>query len=359
VDESQLPRYLFTWLGRLDIGSDFMKVLVIKLGALGDVVRMSYILKPLHVKYGPDLEITWITLQSAFDLLRFDPYVDCLLVHERLKEPSVRASLKKMHFDLVISWDDEVEALAVLSEISYDRLIGAYLSGSQPIYSPDSSLWFDMGLISKHGKTVADDLKKKNTRTHTQILETVLDLKIEEPLFFGSTLAERRASRLFGKARSRKVGFQLTAGARWPSKEMPLDQAISLIETCLEKACDCYLFGGEENRNYNEKIMQAIGRDRLTEVPSAGILDLAGRIKCLDLLVCADTLALHLAIAQLVPSVSFFSPTSAAEIDVFGRGVKIASTSPDYCSYRPDADNSSITFSRVWNGIKQLSGFSD
>jgi heptosyltransferase-2 len=336
-----------------------MKILIIKLGALGDVVRMSYILKPLHEKYGPDLEITWITLQSAFDLLRFNPYIDLLLVHERLKEPFVRASLKKMHFDLVISWDDEAEALAILSEISYDRLIGAYLSGGKPLYSPESNLWFDMGLISKHGKAVADELKKKNTQTHTQILEAIFDLKVNEPSFFGNAVAEQRAKRFFVKARGRKIGFQLSAGTRWPSKMMRLDEAIPLIKKCLDKACDCYLFGGEENRNYNEKIIKAIGQSRLTEAPPAGILDLAARIKCLDLLVCADTLALHLAIAQSVSSISFFSPTSAAEIDVFGRGVKIASTCPDYCSYCPDADNSSITFSRVWDEIKQLSGFSD
>jgi heptosyltransferase-2 len=331
-----------------------MKILVIKLGALGDVVRMSYILGPLHDKYGPDLEITWITQASAFDLLRFNPYVDHLLFYERLREASSRASLKNTHFDLVISWDDEAEALAILAEVSHDRLIGAYLSGDKAVYSPEAGLWFDMGLISKWGKEKADELKKKNLKTHTQMLEAAFDLRIPKPQFFGSAVAEQRAARFFARAKGRKIGFQLSAGTRWPSKTMQVDEAISLIEECLGDGDDCYLFGGEENRSYNEKLLAALGANRLTEIPPAGILDLAARIQQLDLLVCADTLALHLAIAQSIPSVSFFAPTSAVEIDVFGCGVKVASTSADYCSYRPEADNSSITSSRVWEGIKQM-----
>jgi heptosyltransferase-2 len=65
------------------------------------------------------------------------------------------------------------------------------------------------------------------------------------------------------------------------------------------------------------------------------------------LLISSDSLALHLGIAQRVPFVAFFAPTSAAEIDDFGLGVKITSTSTDYCSYKKDADNSSLTADRL------------
>ena len=41
------------------------------------------------------------------------------------------------------------------------------------------------------------------------------------------------------------------------------------------------------------------------------------------------------------------------------RGEKVASTSPDYCSYRPDADNSSITPERlVEAALRVLAGAS-
>ena len=61
----------------------------------------------------------------------------------------------------------------------------------------------------------------------------------------------------------------------------------------------------------------------------------------------SDSLALHLGLAMEVPTVSFFAPTSAPEIDLFGLGEKVASTAPDYCSYRRDVDRSTLTVERL------------
>jgi heptosyltransferase-2 len=71
-------------------------------------------------------------------------------------------------------------------------------------------------------------------------------------------------------------------------------------------------------------------------------------------IITADTLAMHLAIAQRIPSVSFFAPTSAAEINTFGRGLKVVSTAPDYCNYRSNADNSTITAGRIFEALMHL-----
>jgi heptosyltransferase-2 len=45
--------------------------------------------------------------------------------------------------------------------------------------------------------------------------------------------------------------------------------------------------------------------------------------------------------------VAFFAPTSAAEIELYGRGGKVVSTAHDACSYRRDADTSSLTPERI------------
>jgi heptosyltransferase-2 len=68
-------------------------------------------------------------------------------------------------------------------------------------------------------------------------------------------------------------------------------------------------------------------------------------------LVTSDSLALHMAIARDVRTVGFFAPTSAAEIELYGLGEKVVSTASDYCSYKPDADNSSITPERLCEAV--------
>ena len=58
-----------------------------------------------------------------------------------------------------------------------------------------------------------------------------------------------------------------------------------------------------------------------------------------------------MAIALDVRVVAFFAPTSAAEIELYHLGEKVISTAPDYCSYRADADNSSITPERLRDAV--------
>src|SRR6185295_3813572 len=104
------------------------------------------------------------------------------------------------------------------------------------------------------------------------------------------------------------------------------------------------VMGGEAEVARNRAILEGLARwpVRLNFVDAGcdnGLLDFAALVGECDLLVSSDSLALHMAIAQDVRVVAFFAPTSAAEIELYGLGEKIASTAPDYCSYKPDADN--------------------
>ena len=53
-----------------------MKVLIVKHGALGDVVRTSYFVGPLREKYGAELKLFWITSIGAKPLIARNPYID-------------------------------------------------------------------------------------------------------------------------------------------------------------------------------------------------------------------------------------------------------------------------------------------
>ena len=51
------------------------KILVVKNGGLGDVVRTSYFAKPLKNK-GSNIGLYWLTSPEAVDILQFNPYID-------------------------------------------------------------------------------------------------------------------------------------------------------------------------------------------------------------------------------------------------------------------------------------------
>ncbi len=325
-----------------------MNILIIKFGALGDVIRTSYILPGLFKKYD-NPKVYWITAPESFDLLRFNPYVDTTMT------PDFNMyRLKGRLFDLVISLDDEREVLKTIESIDYKELCGAYLSDNQPTYTGSASAWFDMGLISSFGKATADKLKKENTREHNEIFSEILGIEINEPIFFNSPLIEKRIAKLFNGAYF-NLGINSSAGSRWVSKQLPIDETITLIEKLLSlqvagKQTCVYLLGGREEQERHALIKKAIASDRLIDSGTDNsLLEFAAIIKHCDYVITTDSLALHLAISQKVRNLSFFAPTPSEEIGTFGRGVKIASLADDYCSYRKDADNSTITATRLFD----------
>jgi len=85
-----------------------------------------------------------------------------------------------------------------------------------------------------------------------------------------------------------------------------------------------------------------------------GLLEFAALVDRLDVLITSDSLALHMANARTVPVLAFFAPTSAAEIDLYGRGAKVQSTAADYCSYAKDADTSTLTVKRLVAGFRRM-----
>src|SRR5262245_65656053 len=127
-----------------------MKVLVVKHGALGDVVRTSYFARPIRRKYGDALSLCWITSPAAVPLLAHNPDIDriCTNFDEVLGEV----------FDVVYSLDDEDEVLAGVDRLRCARIVGVCRKETQITYTADSAAWFDMGLRSRFGKARADEL---------------------------------------------------------------------------------------------------------------------------------------------------------------------------------------------------------
>ncbi|MGD0812832.1 MAG: glycosyltransferase family 9 protein [Verrucomicrobiota bacterium] len=326
-----------------------MKILIIKLGALGDAVRTSYFLKGLTGKCGARRHITWVTSEPAIPLLKYHPEIDALISDREFARQG--AEVRDRSFDWVISLDDETEACRLLQNVRWTKLTGAFLQGEEVKYTNDAAPWFDMGLVSRFGKTRADELKRLNQKTHDEIFAGILGLQVISPLFYLAPKARETAGAMLNGKSGRVVGLNLSAGNRWLNKRLLLSEAKNLIARMREAGHEGLLFGGEEDLAYNQQLAGETGCGVLSPV---SLEVFAGVISHVKAIIVADTLALHLAIAQQIPSVSFYAPTSAAEINTFGTGLKVASTSSDYCSYKSQADNSSITAGRLFDAFIEL-----
>ena len=344
-------------------GTAVTTILIVKTGALGDVLRTTSILPGLRERY-TDCRVTWITAPAAVDLVRSNPLVAevvALDVKSAHAVDELQARLSRTAWDRVLSFDDEEPLCRLVSALPTKRLSGAYLeSDGRRAYTPDVGPWFDMGLLSVHGKQVADRMKVDNRRSHPEILTSMLGLPMGKPELefeprhadFARAFFERHAPAAGGPL----VGLNTGAGGRWRSKMLTPECTADVAERvsrALGGRVTFVLFGGADERERNTRIAGLL-RERV-RVADAGVdnalLEFAALVARCDLLVTSDSLALHVALARNVRCVAFFAPTSAAEIEMYGLGEKVVSTAPDYCSYKPDADTSSLTPERVADAV--------
>ncbi|WP_028310666.1 glycosyltransferase family 9 protein [Derxia gummosa] len=320
-------------------------LLIIKHGALGDVVRTSYFAGALRQRFGAALRLSWITAPAALPLLRFNPHIDDLWT--RFDEAG------GLRFDRVYSLDDEQDVVEAVMRLDAAAITGAVLDADgRRGYTDDAAEWFDMGLLSRFGKQRADAMKLTNTASHGRIFSRLFDVPAPLPELFGPPRLQAEAAALLGGGRN--IGINPCAGGRWPSKELLPDELHTLARALLGPASPIgadghlVLLGAAGDRLRNLALAERLADPRVL-VPDTddSVLRLAALIGRLDYLVSSDSLALHLGIAQRVPFLAFFAPTSAVEIDDFAVGVKVVSTAADYCSYRKDADNRSITAARI------------
>jgi heptosyltransferase II len=334
-------------------------ILIIKTGALGDVLRTSSILAGLRSEY-PVGRIEWVTAPAAADLVRSQAEVDGLHLLEPGDDGALEAlgdELERTSWDWVISLDDERPLCALATRLGRARLSGACLDQEgQRAYTADVGPWFDMGLLSVHGKQEADRLKIENRCSHPKIYAEMLGIpmgRTELPL--EEALLARAAARVGRQKNGLLIGLNTGAGGRWTSKQLPVERVVALVSALrdsLGEMTGFVILGGRDEASRNRAIIDGLS---LQAPPIAvidpgvenSLLEFAAIINSLDLLITSDSLALHLGVARRVPIVAFFAPTSAAEIELYGLGEKVCSTSTDYCSYSPAADNSSITAERL------------
>ena len=354
------------------------QILILKTGALGDVLRTTSILPGL-ARRDPGCRVSWVTAHGARPLIERHPDIAAVVgVDPKDAESVARAGdeLAATRWSRVLSFDDEEPLCRLASRLGgagegSGVVSGAYLasaaaedgSSDARVYSPDVAPWFDMGLLSVHGKREADRLKLANERSHPAIFADMLGVEMGElelPLGpeaeeFGRAFAARRGA----PEGVRWIGLNTGAGGRWESKRLSEERVAELVRELDRRSLDglgYVLLGGHDELERNARILARLaGHPRLVDAGTRnGLLEFAAIVDGLDLLVTSDSLALHVANARRVPIVAFFAPTSAAEIELYGRGEHVISTAPDYCSYRSDADTSSLTPERIAAAVERV-----
>lgn len=301
------------------------RVLVIKLGAMGDVVRTACVLPALKRAYDP-VHITWISESGGAAILATHPMIDRMVTFDT----GGVAEVTGQHFDLVLSLDKEPPSAALCNQMLADEKRGMGLSPWGTVYpvNPECRPYFELGLD--------DDLKfHHNTKSYPQLICEAAGLPYQrEPYrLYGDDAATAKAQALFKPWRQDGkpvVGVNTGAGRVFANKTFGPDKWVEVCRRLLAEGSVVALLGGNDETSHNAWIIDQLGdgahmaSNGYTEQEFVAMVD-----QC-DVVITGDTLALHVAVARGVPLVTLFGPTCPQEIDLFETGEKIIS--PVDCS---------------------------
>ena len=332
------------------------RILIIKLAAVGDVLRTTPLLRGLKAKY-PSSFITWLTDPESAELLRFTELIDVLLPYSL--ESVVRLKAEKP--DVLICLDKEPRATALASQIEAGERFGFRWS-KEGVLMPASEL---VGYAFRLGYD--DELKfRRNTKTYQEMVfeacgleydasyEYLLDLPQEALTNARAVLAELGIGR--GDV---VVGLNTGAGAVFATKVWPEAHFVELVRLLREKSGVIpLLLGGPLEVERNKKIAAACRGAAFDAGCGRSLTEFTSLVACCDVVVSADTLAMHLAIAAKRPVVALVGPTCHAEIELYGRGAKLVSDVPCAPCYLKSCDKGhvcmkGISAQEVFRAVRQ------
>ena len=276
-----------------------MKVLIIKLGATGDVVRTTPLLNRL------DGQITWLT--SAKNTVLIDGMKNDL----RCFSWEERQRALDTHYDLAINLEDTLDVAQFGRTVRCGEMFGAYVDSDVLLrYTKDFARWFDLSLISAYGKQKADALKFQNRRTYQEMIFEGLGLRFAgEPYL----LPEPLETKLSGD-----VALGAEAGPVWPMKRW----------------------------GYYDQLKQRLEGEGLTVnfLPKRSSLrEHLGDVRNHQCLVSGDSLPMHFALGTGTRCVSLFTCTSPWEIYDYGVQRKIVSPLLEEFFYKRERDERATT----------------
>jgi len=323
-----------------------MSILVIKLGAKGDVVRTLCILPALKEKF-PNSDIYWITKPENLSLFENNPYIKQML-------PFSKSSL---NFDLLINLDIEDKATELAEKIKSKKKLGFYQQDSFPAA-------FNLGSEYYLNTLYDDELKKTNKKTYQQMIFEASELEWQkQPCEIFLSNKDKEYAKIFASENNIKtenlIGIHMGASSRWPSKIWHESRLIEFIKLAKNKGNEILLFAGPNEVEAHKKIVEKLRKESINiyqNNPDNSDREFISLVNICNSMVCSDSFALHISLALKKPTVGLFFCTSPNEVEGYGLLRKLVSPLqkdifPEKCDLYNESLVKSISAEQVLDSV--------
>ncbi|MDO8460307.1 MAG: glycosyltransferase family 9 protein [Nanoarchaeota archaeon] len=293
-----------------------MKIVIIKLGAAGDVIRTLPIAKAMKEKY-KDAEITWITKDNIADILKPSEFIDNVYT---------LPYTGPQQFNLLYNFDIEDEATQLALIIKADKKYGFSKEGNFPVA-------FNFGAEEYLNTFFDDEVKKENQKTYQELMFNAAELTYKrEHVGIILTKEDREyALKFFQDNKILKynvLGIHMGASSRWPSKVWHESKLIEFIQQANKKNYEIIIFGGPNEAFKHEALLEKLEQKNIiahANNPDNTNRQFASLIERCTAIICSDSFALHVALALKKPTIGLFFCTSPHEVESYGLLKKVVS----------------------------------
>lgn len=311
------------------------RILIIKLGAIGDVIRTTPILRKLKTLY-PKALIHWLT--------RTPEVVPSIVDRTFRFVPEDIEVLKSIRYDLLFNLDKDREACALTEKISAKKKRGFRLKEGHcyPINDFAYHKWHT-GLF--------DDVNRENTKSYPQEIFEICGFKFSGEEY----VLENRVKENWPLPKNKPIiGLNTGCGVRWQTRLWPEAHWIELAKRLKKSNYTVVFLGGEQEHEKNKRLAQKARVHYLGHFPLPNFIDLVDQC---DLVVTAVTMALHIAIGLKKKVVLFNNIFNHHEFELYGRGVILEPPVPCKGCYKnecPDPCMELISPQKVFDKIHEL-----
>jgi heptosyltransferase-2 len=294
--------------------------------------------------------------EESLDLLDNNPYIDRVFGYSL----GCILPLTVQKFDVLISLDKEPPSTSLATMIKSKDKFGFGMNEYGNLIS------FNKGAAYAYQLGVDDDLKfTQNTLTYQEIIYKTAEIEYQGDgyVFQLGDDHKDKAAQFFQEKHIDEtqpaIGLNTGAGVKFETKQWPPEKYLQLIEYLSEGLkANIFLLGGRRETALNRHLEQEARSGVYNTGNNNSLLEFAGFLSKMDIVVSSDTLGMHLAIAQGKKVVALFGSTCPQEIDLFGQGVKLfagVDCSPCYKQTCPDMKcMEEITSEQVFEEIKKL-----
>lgn len=305
-------------------------ILIIKKEAKGDVLRTTSILEPLKEKF-PKHRVIWLTAKKNKDVLEGNPYID--IIWDEVEAP---AAISLFKFDILINLDLSPDSLTAAGIAKAGIFYGFRYRDDWNVECSNKAAeeWF----LMSHD----DEVKRNNRKTYQKFIADITELthygEIIVPLQKTSVEKAKRFAKKYNLSGKKVIGIHTGSGYRWPTKRWPQKHIKNLLKMLTDKRYTVLLFGGEEEKEIMEELTIPGNPYIISTGCNNTIPDFFALLNLCDVVVSADTLAMHAATGLKKKVVALFGPTSPCEIEEYGRIKKVITPLDCFCCYKRECD---------------------